>query len=150
MDQNAITSRHLEVPNPTMLELVQSCRVQQAIEQALPGIERVYGENSAEALTMRALDRMLDDLYDSNTTADENQALVAFFDLERPRLASVAETFADTWAAKKAEAAAVATAAEDDDGGYPPPCTDPGGHVWVISEETDRSYCENCFADGDA
>lgn len=103
MNQQA---RYQSVPESTMLELVQSTRVQQAIEQALPGIERVYGENSAEALVMRALDRMLDDLYDSNTTADENLALVYFFDAERPKLAHVAAKFTDAWAAKQAEKAA--------------------------------------------
>lgn len=39
---------------------------------------------------------------------------------------------------------------DDDDDDYPPGCCDPRGHVWAISEETDRSYCENCGADGDA
>lgn len=37
-----------------------------------------------------------------------------------------------------------------DDSNYPPPCTNPGGHSWVISEETDRCYCQYCSADGDA
>jgi hypothetical protein len=37
-----------------------------------------------------------------------------------------------------------------DDDSYPPRCTNPGGHVWVVSDEDDRSYCEQCGADGDA
>lgn len=38
----------------------------------------------------------------------------------------------------------------DDGNVYPPPCTNREGHSWVISEETDRCYCEYCHADGDA
>jgi hypothetical protein len=38
----------------------------------------------------------------------------------------------------------------ESDEGHPPPCTNPAGHSWVTSEETDRSYCEFCSADGDA
>lgn len=39
-----------------------------------------------------------------------------------------------------------------DDDSYPPPCPRDrqGVHDWVISEETDRSYCALCGADGDA
>ncbi len=40
--------------------------------------------------------------------------------------------------------------AHEDDGIYPPPCTDPNGHSWVISDETDRCHCENCGVDADA
>lgn len=38
----------------------------------------------------------------------------------------------------------------DDDDSYPGPCTNAGGHSWVVSDETDRCYCEYCCADGDA
>lgn len=30
------------------------------------------------------------------------------------------------------------------------PCSATAGHEWIVSEETDRSYCLNCGADGDA
>jgi hypothetical protein len=39
---------------------------------------------------------------------------------------------------------------DGDDDSYPPRCSNPGGHDWVISEETDRCYCLFCGADGDA
>lgn len=29
-------------------------------------------------------------------------------------------------------------------------CSNPGGHEWKVNEETDRSYCCHCGADGDA
>lgn len=38
----------------------------------------------------------------------------------------------------------------DDDDSYPPPCPGRSDHSWVISDETDRSYCAFCGADGDA
>lgn len=39
---------------------------------------------------------------------------------------------------------------DDDDDSYPPKCSSPGGHSWVVNDETDRCYCEFCGADGDA
>ena len=40
---------------------------------------------------------------------------------------------------------------DEDDDGYPGPCTNAGGHSWVVSDENEEiSYCEHCGADGNA
>lgn len=37
------------------------------------------------------------------------------------------------------------------DESYPPECTSRGGHVWVCDDtDEERTYCENCGADGNA
>lgn len=39
----------------------------------------------------------------------------------------------------------------EEDDSYPPPCSNPGGHSWVVRDDNEEiSYCEFCGADGNA
>jgi len=37
-----------------------------------------------------------------------------------------------------------------EDDGYRTPCTNPTGHLWIMSQQDGQSYCEYCLVASDA